>query len=141
MQGVGFPLLVGKPFAPSAFSGCHHRRLESRLGAVLRPHWVLGVWSKKEILDHINSLDLKSALLTLQNLESHVLGRSVLICSDFHILSGRNSFLIPVSTGLGPVGMVSSEEYFSSRQFTFREKNTFWRIFSPRESISLQNGS
>ena len=47
----------------------------------------------------------------------------------FHQLSGRNSFLIPVSAGLGPVGMVSSEEYFSSRQFTFREKNTFWRIF------------
>ena len=25
----------------------------ARLGAVLRPHRVLGVWSKKEVLDHI----------------------------------------------------------------------------------------
>ena len=77
------PFSKGSRLPPSAFSGCHHRRLKSRLGAVLRPHRVLGVWSKKEVLDHINSLDLKSVLLTLQNLESLVLGRSVLICSDF----------------------------------------------------------
>ena len=32
-----------------------------------------------------------------------------------HHLSGRNSFLIPVSAGLGPVGMGSSEKNFSSR--------------------------
>ena len=32
-----------------------------------------------------------------------------------HHSSGRNSFLIPVSAGLGPVGMVSSEKNFSSR--------------------------
>ena len=32
-----------------------------------------------------------------------------------HHFSGRNSFLIPVSADLGPVGMVSSEENFSSR--------------------------
>ena len=31
-----------------------------------------------------------------------------------HQSSGRNSFLIPVSAGLGPVGMVSSEKKFSS---------------------------
>ena len=31
-----------------------------------------------------------------------------------HQSSGRNSFLIPVSAGLGPVGMVPSSEYFSS---------------------------
>ena len=32
-----------------------------------------------------------------------------------HQSSGRNSFLIPVSAGLGPVGMVPSSENFSSR--------------------------
>ena len=50
---------------------------------VLHPHRVSGVWSKKEALDHINSLELKAVLLMLQNLESHVLGRSVLIFSDY----------------------------------------------------------
>ena len=32
----------------------------------------------------------------------------------FHQLSGRNSFLVPVSAGLGPVGMVPSEENLPS---------------------------
>ena len=77
------PFSKGSRLPPSALSGCHHRRLESRLRAVLRPHRKLGVWSKKEVLDHINSLDLKSVLLSFKNLESLVLGRSVLICSDF----------------------------------------------------------
>ena len=85
VQGLGLPLSSSRreTVCPSsAFSGSHHRRLASRLGAVLHPHRVSGVWSKKEALDHINSLELKAVLLALQNLESHVLGRSVLIRSD-----------------------------------------------------------
>ena len=147
---MGFPLSSSRREAvcpSSAFSGSHHTHASYLgWGAILHPHRVSRVWSRKEALDLINSLELKAVLLTLQNLESHVLGRSVLICSDimtvvsFINLSGRNSFLIPVSAGLGPVGMVSSEEYFSSRQLTFREKRSLWRIFSPRESISFRMG-
>ena len=90
-------------------------------GAVLHPHRVSGVWSKEEVFDHINTLELKAVLLALQNLESLVVGHSLLICSSymtvasFIIFQGGNSFLIPVSADLGPVGMVSSEENFSSR--------------------------
>ena len=51
-------------------------------GAVLHPHRVSGVWSKEEALDHINTLELKAVLLALQNLESLVVGHSLLIRSD-----------------------------------------------------------
>ena len=51
-------------------------------GAVLHPHRVSGVWSKEEALDHINTLELKAVLLALQNLESLVVGHSILIRSD-----------------------------------------------------------
>lgn len=76
-------LLVGKPFAPPPPSLVITTDA-SRLGwgAVLHSHRVSGVWSKKESLDHINSLELKAVFLALQNLESHVLGHSVLIRSD-----------------------------------------------------------
>ena len=76
-------LLEGKPFAPPP-----HRLVISTdasgqgWGAVLHPHRVSGVWSKAEASDHINSLELKAVLLALQNLESHVVGQSVLIRSD-----------------------------------------------------------
>ena len=52
------------------------------MGAVLHPQRVLGVWSKEEALDHINTLELKAVLLALQNLESLVVGHSLLIRSD-----------------------------------------------------------
>ena len=52
-------------------------------GAVLHPHRVSGVWSKEEALDHINTLELNAVLLALQNLESLVVGHSLLICSDY----------------------------------------------------------
>ena len=90
-------------------------------GAVLHPHRVSGVWSKEEALDHINTLELKAVLLALQNLESLVVGHSLLIRSDymtvvsFIIYQGGTHSFIPVSAGLGPVGMVSSEKNFSSR--------------------------
>ena len=76
-------LLEGKPFAPPP-----HRLVISTdtsgqgWGAVLHPHRVSGVWSKAEASNHINSLKLKAVLLALQNLESHVVGQSVLIRSD-----------------------------------------------------------
>ena len=57
-----------------------------------------------------------------------------------HQSSGRISFLIPVSAGLGPVGMVSSEENFFFMRLTFQEKRTWWRIFSPGENTFLQSG-
>ena len=52
-------------------------------GAVLHPHRVSGVWSKEEVFDHINTLELKAVLLALQNLESLVVGHSLLIRSDY----------------------------------------------------------
>ena len=76
-------LLEGKPFAPPPHSLVV--TTDASLlgwGAVLHPHRVSGVWSKKEALDHINSLELKAVFLALQNLESRVLGHSVLIRSD-----------------------------------------------------------
>ena len=85
VQGVGLPLSSSRREAvcPSAASsGDFHRRFVSGLGAVLHPHRVSGVWSKAEASDHINSLELKAVLLALQNLESHVVGQSVLIRSD-----------------------------------------------------------
>ena len=85
MQGMGLPLSSSRREAvcPStASSGDLHRRFVSGLGAVLHPHRVSGVWSKAEASDHINSLELKAVLLALQNLESHVVGQSVLIRSD-----------------------------------------------------------
>ena len=77
-------LLEGKPFATTPLSLVVTTDASYLgWGAILHPHRVSRVWSKKEALDLINSLELKAAvLLTLQNLESHVLGRSVLICSD-----------------------------------------------------------
>ena len=79
-----------------------------------------GFGRRGEALDHINSLELKAVLLALQNLESLVVGHSVLIRSGqhdggiLHQSSGRDSFLIPVSADLGPVGMVPSAKNFSS---------------------------
>ena len=52
-------------------------------GAVLHPHRVSGVWSKEEVFDHISTLELKAVLLALQNLESLVVGHSLLIHSDY----------------------------------------------------------
>ena len=52
-------------------------------GAVLHPHRVSGVWSKEEVFDHINTLELKAVLLALQNLESLVVGHSLLIRSGY----------------------------------------------------------
>ena len=52
-------------------------------GAVLHPQRVSGVWSKEEVFDHINTLELKAVLLALQNLESLVVGHSLLIRSDY----------------------------------------------------------
>ena len=76
-------LLEGKPFAPPPLSLVVTTDASYLgWGAILHPHRVSRVWSRKEALDLINSLELKAVLLTLQNLESHILGRSVLICSD-----------------------------------------------------------
>ena len=52
-------------------------------GAVLHPHRVSGVWSKEEVFDHINTLELKAVLLALQNLESLVVGHLLLIRSGY----------------------------------------------------------
>ena len=60
-------------------------------GAVLHPHRVSGVWSKVEVFDHINTLELKAVLLALQNLESLVVGHSLLICSSYMTVA---SFII-----------------------------------------------
>ena len=60
-------------------------------GAVLHPHRVSGVWSKEEVFDHINTLELKAVLLALQNLESLVVGHSLLICSSYMTVA---SFII-----------------------------------------------
>ena len=75
-------LLEGFPFAPPPHclvvsTDASHQDW----GAVLHPHQ--GVWLKTEALDHINSLELRSVLFALQNLESHVLGQSVLFHSDY----------------------------------------------------------
>ena len=85
VQGVGPPsrLLEGKPFAPPPPSLVITTDASGQgWGAVLHPHHVSGVWSKEEALDHINSLELKAVILALQNLESLVVGHSVLIRSD-----------------------------------------------------------
>ena len=89
-------------------------------GAVLHPHRVSGVWSKEEVFDHINTLELKAVL---SSTEPRISCGGSFASDSFrlhdggivHHFSGWNSFLIPVSAGLGPVGMVSSEENFSSR--------------------------
>ena len=86
VQGVGLPLSSSRREAvcPSyASSGDLHRRFVSGLGGgSSSPHRVLGVWSKTEASDHINSLELKAVPLALQYLESHVVGQSVFIHSD-----------------------------------------------------------
>ena len=76
-------LLEGKPFAPPPLSLVVPTDASYLgWGAILHPLRVSRVWSRKEALDLINSLELKAVLLTLHNLEFNVLGRSVLICSD-----------------------------------------------------------
>ena len=147
---MGFPLSSSRRVAicpSSAFSGSHHRRLASRLGG--------GSSSTSGVKDVVEGGGFGPHKFSrIEGGPSYVAEPRVSCLGSvgldlfrqydrgiFHQLSGRNSFLIPVSAGLGPVGMVSSEEYFSSRQLTFREKSTLWRFFSPRESISLQNGS
>ena len=76
-------ILVGKPFSPPPPSLVITTDASGHgWGAVLHPHHVSGVWSKGEALDNINSLELKAVLLALQNLESLVVGHSVLIRSD-----------------------------------------------------------
>ena len=77
----------------SPFVGHHHGRVRSGVGggAVLHPHRVSGVWSKEEVFDHINTLELKAVLLALQNLESLVVGHSLLICSSYMTVA---SFII-----------------------------------------------
>ena len=76
-------LLEGKPFAALPPSLVITTDASGQgWGAVLHPHRVSGVWSKEEALDHINTLELKAVLLALQNLESLVVGHSVLIRSD-----------------------------------------------------------
>ena len=52
-------------------------------GAVLHPYRVSGVWSKEEVFDHFNTLELKAVLLALQNLESLVVGHLLLIRSGY----------------------------------------------------------
>ena len=82
-------------------------------GTVLHPHRVSGVWSKEEAFDFINSLELKTVLLDFAEPRISCGGSFDSDSFRHHdggILfqsSGRNSFLIPVSAGLGPVGMVS----------------------------------
>ena len=76
-------LLEGKPFAALPPSLVITTDASGQgWGAVLHPHRVSGVWSKEEALDHINTLELKAVLLALQNLESLVVGHSLLIRSD-----------------------------------------------------------
>ena len=113
----------------SPFIGHYHGRVRSGVGGqFFTLTGVSGVWSKEEVFDHINTLELKAVLLALQNLESLVVGHLLLMSFRLHDggfvhhFSGWNSFLIPVSAGLGPVGMVSSEENFSSRGSHSREE-------------------
>ena len=118
VQGVGLPLSSSrrKAVCPSAASsGDIHRRFLSVLGGSSSSTPSVGVWSKAEASDHINSLDLKAVLLALQNLESRVVGQSVLIRSDnmtvvsFISYQGGTHF-----SSLCRLGMVPSEENLPS---------------------------
>ena len=88
MRGVG-PLLLA--FSKGSFlllfplhwSSPWTRQVRGGGGAVLHPHRVSGVWSKEEVFDHINTLELKAVLLALQNLESLVVGHLLLIRSGY----------------------------------------------------------
>ena len=103
-----------------------------------------GVWSKEEVFDHINTLELKAVLLALQNLESLVVGHSLLICSSymtvasFIIFQGGILSLSLCRLALDPVGMVSSEENFSSRGSHSRRRVLCGGFFSPGVDTFLQ---
>ena len=76
-------LRAGKPFSPPPTTlSLTTDASRSGWGAVLPPHRVSGLWSRQESLVHINSLELRAVFLALQSLESHVLGRSILVRSD-----------------------------------------------------------
>ena len=76
-------LRVGKPFSPPPSTlTLTTDASRSGWGAVLPPHHVSGLWSSQDSLLHINSLELRAVFLALQNLEPHVLDRSILVLSD-----------------------------------------------------------
>ena len=120
VQGMGLPLSSSRreTVCPSsAFSGSHHRRLASRLGGGSSSTGVRGVVEEGGFGPHKFSridggpscvAEPRVSCLGSVGLDSfRQYDRGI-----FHQPSGRNSFLIPVSAGLGPVGMVSSEENF-----------------------------
>ena len=106
-----------------------------------------GFWSKEEVFDHINTLELKAVLLALHPEPPpppppppriscggsfafwFVSGYMTVV--SFIIFSGWNSFLIPVSAGPWTCGNgVFGGEFFSSRGSQFQEKSTLWIFLS-----------
>ena len=120
VQGVGLPLSSSRreTICPStASSGDLHRRFGSRLwgGSSSTPsvRGVIGFGPHK-----FSRVEGGPSCFTEPRVSCRgSVGLDSFRQDDrgiFHQLSGRNSFLVPVSAGLGPVGMVPSEENLPS---------------------------
>ena len=124
MQGVGLPFSSSRreTVCPSStFSGSHHRCLTSRGGGggSSSTPGVRGVVERGGFGPHkFPRIDGSLSCIAETRVSCH--GSFSLDsfrqydCGVIHQPSGQDSFPIPVSAGLGPVGMVSLKENFPS---------------------------
>ena len=124
VQGVGLSFSPSRRetvYPASSISGYHHRCVRSRVGGGSSPSpCVRGLVEGGGLGSYqFSGIEGSSSSVAEPRIScGGSFGSDSFRQHDGGILhqsSGRNSFLIPVSAGLGPVGMVPSEKNFSSR--------------------------
>ena len=72
----------GRPFIPGITSALTDQRLKRRLGCQLGPLSANGLWSETEKQLHINLLELKAVLLSLEHFRDQCFHQEVMVATD-----------------------------------------------------------